>query len=478
MLFRLGLQPDRVERRQDQIEGQRLRDDAAAGRQHHQLLAREQLRQRGLLHAAKAFLAVQRDDLGDREPVLRLDLLVELDKAPADLLRQHPPERGLAGAAQADQRDAGERGAAWRQRAAAGEHVLGLRDLARRRLAQEISDHRPIGHRLARGDQVLEMRAHRACDTAQQHDRDIAFAALQLGDVAFGNAGDFCEHLARHAGQAARGAHPLAELFEEVGFRIVGCGHDPCDQDLKKLGLAYADEEFKTLSPEEYTSLKPEVRNWYGAGLSWVTRFWMDDMYMITAVQAKAYEATNNRKYIDRAGYEMVAYLDTLQNPDGLFYHAPDVPYYWGRGDGWLAAGMADLLKILPKDNPHRPRIMKGYLNMMGVLLKHQDANGMWHQLINDPNSWPETSCTGMFTYAFIVGVKQGWLPSATYGKAARKAWIKLQDYVNENGDLTEICEGTNKKNDHQYYLDRKRIVGDLHGQGPLLWCVNALLEK
>jgi unsaturated rhamnogalacturonyl hydrolase len=43
------------------------------------------------------------------------------------------------------------------------------------------------------------------------------------------------------------------------------------NQDLKKMGLAYADEEFKTLSPEEYTSLKPEVRNWYAAGLSWVT---------------------------------------------------------------------------------------------------------------------------------------------------------------------------------------------------------------
>ncbi len=268
-----------------------------------------------------------------------------------------------------------------------------------------------------------------------------------------------------HVDNFVFGAIPLA-VFIETG-----------QTEFKTLGLAYADEEFKTLNTEEYTSLKPEVRNWYAAGLSWVTRFWMDDMYMITAVQAKAYETTKNRKYIDRAAYEMVAYLDTLQNKDGLFYHAPDVPYYWGRGDGWLAAGMADLLKILPKDNPHQARIMRGYLSMMDVLLKYQDKQGMWHQLINDPNAWPETSCTGMFTYAFIVGVKKGWLPEKTFGKAARKAWIKLQDYINEEGDLTEICEGTNKMNDHQYYLDRKRNTGDLHGQGPLLWCANALLE-
>lgn len=42
-------------------------------------------------------------------------------------------------------------------------------------------------------------------------------------------------------------------------------------------------------------------------------------------------------------------YLDELQRPNGLFYHAPDVPYYWGRGNGWVAAGMAELLQCLPK---------------------------------------------------------------------------------------------------------------------------------
>ena len=43
--------------------------------------------------------------------------------------------------------------------------------------------------------------------------------------------------------------------------------------------------------------------------------------------------------------------------------------------------------------------------------------------------------------------------------------------------DITEVCEGTNKKNDRQYYLDRKRNIGDLHGQAPVLWCATALLR-
>jgi rhamnogalacturonyl hydrolase YesR len=172
-----------------------------------------------------------------------------------------------------------------------------------------------------------------------------------------------------------------------------------------------------------------------------------------------------------------VVYLDSLQKPNGLFYHAPDVPFYWGRGDGWVAVGMSEVLRSLPKDHPDRGRIMKGYKTMMASLLKYQAESGMWRQLIDDPEAWPETSSTGMFTYAMITGVKEGWLDAKTYGPAARKAWLALVTYINPNGDVREVCQGTNKKNDRQYYLDRERIVGDMHGQAPVLWCATALLR-
>src|SRR5262249_51248903 len=138
---------------------------------------------------------------------------------------------------------------------------------------------------------------------------------------------------------------------------------------------------------------------------------------------------------------------------------------------------MSELLRSLPQDNPDRPRIVKGYKLMMESLLKYQDENGMWHQIIDDSQSWPESSCTGMFAFAFISGVKNGWLDEASYGPAARKAWIGLVGYIDDKSDVREVCEGTNKKNDRQYYLDRKRNVGDMHGQAPVLWCATALLR-
>lgn len=246
------------------------------------------------------------------------------------------------------------------------------------------------------------------------------------------------------------------------------------DQRYFDMGIAIADKQW---GPPEGKRVVPESFDYYYQGYTWQTRLWIDDMYMITAVQAQAYRVTGEEKYIERAAREMVFYLKELQKPNGLFYHAPDVPFYWGRGNGWMAAGMAELLSSLPETNEHYAVIMEGYRTMMASLLRYQTPAGMWRQLIDDEESWPETSGTGMFTFAMITGVKKGWLDVKTYGPAVKKAWLTLVSYLDENDDMREVCEGTNKKNDRQYYLDRRRITGDMHGQAPLLWCAAALLR-
>jgi rhamnogalacturonyl hydrolase YesR len=230
----------------------------------------------------------------------------------------------------------------------------------------------------------------------------------------------------------------------------------------RALGLAFADGQWDRPTPE---------------GLTNQTRYWIDDMYMITLVQAQAARATGDAKYMDRTAREMVAYLERLQQPNGLFFHAPDAPFYWGRGNGWMAAGMTELLRSLPESHPDRSRILAAYRKMMKTLLDHQTREGMWRQLIDQDSAWLESSSTGMFTFAFVTGVKEGWLDAAIYGAAARKAWLALTRYLDANGDIRDVCVGTGTKNDLQYYLDRPRAVGDYHGQAPLLWAASALLR-
>jgi rhamnogalacturonyl hydrolase YesR len=211
-------------------------------------------------------------------------------------------------------------------------------------------------------------------------------------------------------------------------------------------------------------------------GLSSQTRFWIDDMWMITILEVQAFRATGDTVYLDRAAKEMSAYLDRLQQPNGLFFHAPDVPFFWGRGNGWFAAGMAEMLRSLPDGHPEHARILAGYNKMMKTLLATQSDTGLWRQLIDKPESWPETSGSAMFTFAMITGAKNGWL-GKDYAAAARKGWLGLCANIDDNAEIHEVCEGTNKKNDYQYYIDRKRNVGDLHGQAPVMWCASALLR-
>ena len=265
--------------------------------------------------------------------------------------------------------------------------------------------------------------------------------------------------LGEHAQWISPEAHVDMRVFGLVPLEVYLQTKQP---KYLELGRGLADRQWDKTTPD---------------GITAEARYWIDDMYMITAVQVQAYRATRDPKYIDRAAITMAAYLDKLQQPNGLFYHAPDSKFFWGRGVGWVAAGMAELLRSLPKKHPNRPRIMEGYRKMMAALLKHQGPDGLWRQLIDNPESWAETSSTGMFTFSMITGVKNGWLDAKVYGPAARKAWLGLVSQLDQDGNVKDVCVGTNKGFTVQYYLDRERRVGDLHGQAPLLWSATALLR-
>jgi rhamnogalacturonyl hydrolase YesR len=235
------------------------------------------------------------------------------------------------------------------------------------------------------------------------------------------------------------------------------------DERYLKVGLSFADSQWE--NPLE-------------DGLTSQTRWWIDDMYMVGMLQMQAYRATGDAKYADRAALQLTAYIKRLQQPNGLFFHGPEFHYHWGRGNGWVASSMAEVLKSLPSGHPSRPELLDGYRKMMAALVKFQSDNGMWRQLIDYEYAWAESSCTAMFAYAMTVGVHQGWLEAAVYGPAVEKAWKALCAHVDREGNVREICIGTGQVDDIEFYLNRPRTLGDFHGQAPLLWLIGERLEK
>jgi rhamnogalacturonyl hydrolase YesR len=230
------------------------------------------------------------------------------------------------------------------------------------------------------------------------------------------------------------------------------------DKRFLDVGLSFADSQWEHPLPD---------------GLTEQTRWWIDDMYMVGMLQMQAYRATGNPKYADRAALQIVSYLRKLQQPNGLFFHGPKFHYYWGRGNGWVASSMAELLASLPAEHPLRPEIMNSYKKMMSELLKRQSENGMWRQLVDYEYAWTESSCTAMFAYAMAVGIHHGWLNEREYGPAVEKALNALCAHVDRKGNVREVCAGTGQQDDIEFYLNRPRLVGDFHGQAPVLWLIS-----
>ena len=264
-------------------------------------------------------------------------------------------------------------------------------------------------------------------------------------------------------------------------------------------GETYVERQWAEPTADDYARLPASMRggghtrelaertaNWR-AGLTGQTRFWTDDLFMIGYLQTRgALAATADgrpdvaRVRLERAARQAVRYLDDLQlksgRAEGLFYHAPNAPQVWGRGNGWAAAGLTVILDNLPQDSTLRPRLLAGYRKMMAALLKWRRPNGFWGQLVDVPRSWDESSATAIFTYAFIRGVKNGWLDAATYGPAARQSYLALVAKLDADANLADVCVGTDIGATEDHYLGRDKVTGAPHGQAGLLLCVNAWL--
>jgi len=228
------------------------------------------------------------------------------------------------------------------------------------------------------------------------------------------------------------------------------------------VGIRLADDEFGDAGQD---------------GLSRYTRFWVDDMYMVGSLQAQAARATGQARYAQRAARQLLAYIQRLQQPGGLFRHGLRSPHLWGRGNGWAAAGMTEVLRALPAESPLRPALLDAYRRQMDGLLACQDPSGGWRQVLDRRESYLESSCTGMFVFAMASGVAEGRLPAAPFEAAARRGWRWLADQTDADGRLRSVCIGTRQRPDLKFYLNRPRFTGDLHGQAALLWAATAMLR-
>jgi unsaturated rhamnogalacturonyl hydrolase len=106
--------------------------------------------------------------------------------------------------------------------------------------------------------------------------------------------------------------------------------------------------------------------------------------------------------------------------------------YGWGRGNGWAILGLVDTIESLPH-NETRKEAIEAFCRLANTILVLQDESGFWRTLLDDRESYLETSTAAFYGATFTKGVRLGLVPD-TYGDAAERAWRALLSRIDDEG--------------------------------------------
>lgn len=202
---------------------------------------------------------------------------------------------------------------------------------------------------------------------------------------------------------------------------------------------------------------------------------WLDDLYMSVPFMARYAVLSKDDKYFDFSINQVNLFTKHLYSPKSeLFFHCyydginQNGPAFWGRANGWGILAQVELLSLLPKDHQKRDSLIELYRRQVVGFSKYQSSTGLWHQLLNKPDSYLETSSTAMFTYAVAAGINNGWLDKI-YADLALSGWAGVKSMITPDGKVKNISKGTGTNTSLKYYYDRPTPLNDIHGLGPVL---------
>jgi rhamnogalacturonyl hydrolase YesR len=182
----------------------------------------------------------------------------------------------------------------------------------------------------------------------------------------------------------------------------------------------------------------------------WATQrwSWCDALFMGPTVWAKMGNVTHKKKYLDFMYSEYKATTDYLLDKDEYLYfrdsgyftrkEANGSKVFWGRGNGWVFAGLPIIIRELPAKYEHRDYFIKIYKDMAARLLALQQPDGSWHASLLDPASYPnpEMSATAFFVFGFAWGIDNGYLDKDKYLPAVVSGWKAMVSAVWPDGKV------------------------------------------
>lgn len=244
---------------------------------------------------------------------------------------------------------------------------------------------------------------------------------------------------------------------------------------------------------------------------NYVDQVWCDGMYMGPALLAQLINYKDASSKVSNDDWSLLTKQFTItweqlrDAKTGLMYHgmtatptttdwskATDATSYhsgafWGRANAWYMLALVDVLEVMPSSNANYSTL-KGYLeNLAASIASYQNEDGTWYQVLDQKDNalngnYEESSCSALFTAAYLKAIRLKLLDSNKYETMAKKAYVALVDKFmsydkNDNSKiqiLSSCCSaglGTNNKSlrdgSRSYYItgnDSKAVTGENTG--------------
>jgi unsaturated rhamnogalacturonyl hydrolase len=246
-------------------------------------------------------------------------------------------------------------------------------------------------------------------------------------------------------------AAAVAKVGDEFDWKLIDTRFPHADDEA--LGQAYLDLYKLDAQPVRMAGTKeimdrlatlsadPQKPVWW----------WCDALFMAPPVLVRMYAITHDTKYLETLDRHWWTTSNLLYDPaehlyfrDASYLHRTEKngkPLFWARGNGWVLAGLANVLQYIPADYPSRGKYLAQYREMANRIAQLQTPSGLWTTGLLDPDSYPmaEVSGSAFYTYGLAWGINQGILDPKVFRPVVERAWAGMIGHIYADGRLGAI---------------------------------------
>lgn len=177
---------------------------------------------------------------------------------------------------------------------------------------------------------------------------------------------------------------------------------------------------------------------------------WDDTLYMTVLFLAKMGCILNRQDYVDEAVYQFLLHIKYLTDrKTGMWFHGWSfnekgnfAEALWGRGNCWITMAIPEFIDMVDCCKPIHRMLQTALERQAEALREFQEENGMWHTLVDDKDSYVESSATCGFAFGILKAIHMGLLDES-YKECAMRPLEAICGYINEEGVVEQVSYGT-----------------------------------